>query len=306
MDKFFASPVVRFLSILSFLALIVMATMYFSAKNSTNAVSQTPKPAATLPKVAPANEAVNSKKAVIPHEQLMKDMALTILNDPKTPYERRAQIVEEENLFVNSGFEQGLEPWTWLSWSKGWSAFVHSQAHAYEGEASLLLPVLSVDARQTVVWGGVQEVELKDDIPECLEGYYYVQDWIKGDWKQYLQVVLIDLSHNLGPNRGQAQLRYIVSGEQSPPLTISNAQYLFVERTRREHPVVGKWTKFSMNPRKDFMNNWSYVPSEKNNIRVLFEARYDGHKQEHSQAKANVYYDNLYLGPKTATRCNDE
>ncbi len=214
-------------------------------------------------------------------------------------------ITEPTNILVNSGFEQAMNGWKWLDWSKGWSAYEHDTQHAYEGKGSVHFPVRS-DARQTIVWGVVQEPTLTEDIPECIEGYYYVDSWDSGAWKQYMQLVVIDLSHSLGENQGQAQLRYIISGTTTPPLSISNAQYLFAEKVRRERPVLKKWTKFSVNPRADFENSWQYTPTAGAKLRVLFEARYDGHRGDQAPASADVYFDNLYMGPKTATRCADK
>ena len=216
----------------------------------------------------------------------------------------KASVTEEGNLLVNAGFEAGLGGWQWLDWSKGWSGYKLSSDHAYEGLQSLHLPVFSADRRPTVVWGGVQEGMLPDDIPECIDGYYYVENWQTGDWKQYLQLVVIDLSHSLGEGRGQSQLRYIVSGSKEPPLEISNAQYLFVEKERRAVPPQGQWTYFSVNPRRDFLENWHYVPPKGNKLRVLFEARFDKHTAT-QPARGDVYYDQLYFGPKTANHCAD-
>ena len=211
--------------------------------------------------------------------------------------------LEAHNLLANPGFENGLESWTWLDWSKGWGAFALGTDRAYEGTKSLHLPVVSADKRPTVVWGGVQEIELKGEIPECIEGYYYVDNWTTGNWKQYLQLVVIDLTHSLGPNRGQAQLRYIVSGSKEPPLQIANASYLFAEKERRDTPVIGQWTYFSVNPKADYIQSWHYTPQAGSKLRVLFEARFDLHHDLTKPARADVYYDNLYFGPKTATHC---
>ncbi len=213
-------------------------------------------------------------------------------------------IFEKENLLVNAGFEQGTNGWTWLDWSKGWSGFSHDTKHAYEGDGSIHFSVVS-DHRETTVWGAVQEPVLFDDIPECIEGYYYVEDWDNGPWKQYLQLVVIDLTHSLGPKQGQAQLRYIISGSKTPPLNISNAQYLFLEKPRADKPKIGQWTRFVANPRRDFQENWQYTPTKNAKLRVLFEARYDLHSADMPLAKAEVYFDNLYMGPKTSTRCVD-
>ena len=125
-------------------------------------------------------------------------------------------IVEAGNLLANPGFEQGEVGWHWLEWSKGWAPFRISRNLAYEGDASVLLPLRSQnDARSTIVWGAVQEVELTEALPGCIEGYYYVDKWSRGAERQYLQLVIIDLSRDVG--QGNAQLRYVVSGAETQP-----------------------------------------------------------------------------------------
>lgn len=274
MDKLFSSKIMQVISIACVIGMIIVGFNWIFGN----------KEAVSAGKVPEASE---------PADTVAKHVSLPPISEP-------------DNLLKNPGFEAGLEPWTWLSWSKGWAAHQLSTAQAYEGRFSLLLPLSSQnDARQTIVWGGVQEPTLPADIPECIEGYYYVEDWQRGNWKQYLQLVVIDLSHDLGPGRGQAQLRYIISGEKTPPLQISNAQYLFIETDRKETPNIRQWTKFHINPREDFVKNWNYTPNAGHKMRVLFEARYDMHTAGLPPAKANVYFDNLYMGPKTATRCSD-
>lgn len=229
----------------------------------------------------------------------------TTAGSPQNDKISNASSTDTANLLKNPGFEDGLQHWTWLDWSKGWAPFKLSDKITHKGKFALHLPVLSNDARPTVVWGGVQEITLPDEIPECIEGYYYVDNWLAGNWKQYLQLVVIDLTHPLGQNQGQAQLRYIVSGSKVAPLTISNAQYLFVEKERRDTPVIRQWTRFSANPRRDFTENWHYTPQKNARLRILFEGRFDYHKPSMDPAQADIYYDSLYFGPKTANHCAD-
>ncbi len=237
-------------------------------------------------------------------DSVSKSESTAVSDALANPRTGRQPVVDPHNLLQNPSFELGLDGWKWLDWSKGWSAFKVSLDHAYDGIQSLHLPVISADKRPTVVWGGVQELELSGDIPECIEGYYYVENWAAGNWKQYLQLVVIDLSHDLGPGMGQAQLRYIVSGSKEPPLTISNASYLFAEKERRDTPVLNRWTHFSVNPRQDYIKSWNYTPGKGSKLRVLFEARFDLHHTD-IPARADVYYDGLYFGPKSAERCAD-
>ena len=214
-----------------------------------------------------------------------------------------AVVADSDNLLMNPGFESGLRGWHWLDWSKGWSAFSLSQEFSYEGMHSLHLPVRSEgDRRSTVVWGGVQELELSEDIPECLDGYFYINNWKRGAWKQYLQVVVIDLSQSLGENAGMPQLRYLVTGEVRPPLSIGNAQYIFEPNHLTESPVMGEWLYLQFNPRRDFQEMWGYVPGSGHKLRVLFEARFD--ERRGGDAYADVYYDHLYFGPRKSGHCS--
>jgi len=199
------------------------------------------------------------------------------------------------NLILNPGFEEGEIGWEWLQWSKAWAPFEICTNRSYEGSRSALLKVSSAgENRSTIVWGVVQEIGIPDEFPDCLEGYYLVEKWSRGAEKQYVQVVIIDLTKKvLGSN---AQIRYILSGVNTSPLNLKNAHYVFVDPERKTQPIQGRWIKFSINPSKNFEENWGYIPSSGHRVRLLFEARFDSREEDDLDSEAYVYYDNLYFG----------
>jgi hypothetical protein len=208
----------------------------------------------------------------------------------------------ERNLIVNPGFEEGDKGWQWLQWSKGWAPFQISRSKARSGSSSALLPVRSEgESRSTIVWGVVQELSVGEDTIDCLEGHYYVDDWERGAANQYIQTVIIDLSKKL--DNGNAQVRYILSGMDRPPYNLGNAHYVFVDPGKKKVPTQKKWVLFTINPASDFKRLWGYEPVKGHRLRVLFEARFDNHMKMDRQAAADVYYDDLYLGPATSRRC---
>ena len=56
---------------------------------------------------------------------------------------------------------------------------------------------------------------------------------------------------------------------------------------------------FETNIKEDFLEKWKAVPEGYSKIRVLFEARYDD-KEAGIASEADVYYDDLYMGPADA------
>lgn len=202
------------------------------------------------------------------------------------------------NLFPNPGFEEGAEPWKTLQEDAG---FTITDEYAHSGTSSALLemddPVEAVGTGPTSskVYYLVQDLTL-EEFPEYVEGYYRVENWERGTPVQYLQFVVIAYAPSNNPTSGtNYQIRYIIAGYDSPPFDIGNAHFKFLSR---EDPVIGEWTKFSSNIREDFQEMWNAVPEDFEFVRVLFEVRWD-HKQAGSGApRADVYYDDLYIGDK--------
>jgi len=195
------------------------------------------------------------------------------------------------NLFPNPGLEEGRDPWFSLKPPD----FLLTDDLAQSGSHSAHLPLQAdqseVDAKIIYL---VQEVSPKE-LPEVISGYYRVESWNRGTAKQYLQfVVIVRGADNLPGGYSNHQIRYLLAGIDSPPFAIGNAHFVFLSR---DDAPQGQWVRFERNLRDDFARLWGAVPEGFENIRVLFEVRYDDKKVGEGPLSADVYYDDLYLGP---------
>ncbi|MCH8815308.1 MAG: hypothetical protein IH957_09480 [Chloroflexi bacterium] len=200
------------------------------------------------------------------------------------------------NLFDNPGLENGEEPWFTLKPDSGFTVtdeFAHSGTYsAYQNmddpaEASGLGKVYYL----------VQEIT-PPEFPEIVEGFYRVENWRRGTPLQYLQFVIIALEpQNFDLSEvSNFQLRYIIAGVNAPPFDIGNAHFVFLSR---EDPVIGEWTHFSANVREDFQELWGLVPEDFTLLRLFFEVRWDGKSAGSGAPRADVYWDDLYIGDKS-------
>jgi hypothetical protein len=64
-------------------------------------------------------------------------------------------------------------------------------------------------------------------------------------------------------------------------------------------PTTDGWVYFERNIRQDFLDQWGSVPEGFSSIRILFESRYE-EKPAGAEVAADVFYDDLYLGPADA------
>ena len=92
------------------------------------------------------------------------------------------------------------------------------------------------------------------------------------------------------------QIRYYLAGLERPHFVLQNARFKFVGRGA---PELDRWVRFEIPVKEDFRQLWGVVPSGYEYLRVLFEARWDD-KPAGAGVRADVYYDDLYLGPAKA------
>jgi len=213
-------------------------------------------------------------------------------SSPQAPPEAGVQLAA--NVFENGSFETGSDPWISLTTAAWGTPFSVSSHVAHGGAHSAYLELRAPsDASGSKVYGVVQEVS-PDRFPEVLSGYYYVDDWIKSTPKQYLQfVVIVFGATNLPGGYANHQIRYPLAGISAEPFVISNAKFRFLSR---EEPATGQWVYFERPVARDFEELWGAVPQGFEKLRILFEVRYDD-KLAGTEGKADVYYDDLYLGP---------
>jgi hypothetical protein len=194
------------------------------------------------------------------------------------------------NFFGNPGLEHGREPWFSLKEPQ----FIRSTERAHLGEASALLRMRDgPDTQGTKVYYLVQEVR-PARFPETVSGYYRVENWRRCTPKQYLQfVVIVFGAENLPGDYTNHQIRYLLAGISDEPFLISNAHFVFLTRDK---PVADQWVPFTVDVGDDFRRLWGAIPEQYENIRVLFEVRWDD-KVPGETCEADVYYDDLYIGP---------
>ena len=202
-----------------------------------------------------------------------------------------------KNLFGNPSFEEGTDAWFSLTTETWGTPFSVSQQQARGGAKSAYLQLRSEVGGDVRVFGVVQELTLQE-LPELLSGWYYIEGWEQSTPKQYLQAVVIAFeASNIPPEAAQAtnhQVRYILAGVESQPTFISNARYVMVSK---ESPRRGEWVCFERNIRQDFQELWGAVPEGFSKLRILFEVRWDDRQPSDGPSAAELYYDDLYLGP---------
>lgn len=206
---------------------------------------------------------------------------------------------QQQNLFLNPSFEEGRDPWISLETAAWGRPFSATDRAAHSGSNSALLELRSDDegAGSVRVYGVVYEMK-PEAFPELISGYYCVERWDQGTPRQYLQLVVIALAaENIPEEVASAtnhQMRYILAGVDSQPTFISNARYVMITETQ---PRLGEWVRFERNVRDDFQALWGDVPMGYAGLRIFFEVRWDDRQPSDGVSAADVYYDDLYLGP---------
>ncbi|MDJ0847693.1 MAG: hypothetical protein QNK04_04830 [Myxococcota bacterium] len=216
----------------------------------------------------------------------------------------------DANLLVNPGFESGGAGWSTREQSPHWGRFLIVDRPVHAGERAVHLRLHhtpTLPARRVKVYGVLQELE-PENIPEVVGGYYRVDRWEKSApaTDLYLQVVAIVWgeadARAVIPTGGRApvsnhQLRYYLAGLEEAPFRLQNARAAFL--TKGE-PRLGVWQRFEIPLRDDFERLWGRVPRDFERLTILFEARWDNMPAS-SSVFADVYYDDLYVGPAAAS-----
>lgn len=200
------------------------------------------------------------------------------------------------NALANGGFEDGSAAWVSLT-TEGWEPrFDIATGIVHGGGRSAYLKMRTDAATgEQRIFGVTQDIT-PASFPEQLRGFYRVENWQRATPKQYLQVVVVVFNAD---NRPEArfpnhQIRYIFAGVGSPPFAIGNAKFVFLHP---EDPEQGAWVPFTLDVAEDFRRLWGAVPAGFDSVRLLFEVRFDD-KAPEERPSADVYYDDLYFGPR--------
>ena len=205
-----------------------------------------------------------------------------------------------DNLLENGSFETGREPWFSLQGtSPYWRDFDISDTIARSGKhsARLALDSLKRNDRGTWVWGVVRDLPLTA-LPRTLSGSYRVQGWQQGTQNQYIQVAVLLTP---GPNgfsvfqdtRIPLQMAWVLAGIDRDPFPILNRKFVFSGPL--EVPQ-DRWIDFEIDLPAEFQKSWGFQPEGIVNLRILFEARYDGWQPDQGEVSGDVFFDDLYLG----------
>lgn len=207
---------------------------------------------------------------------------------------------DAENLLGNGGFEDGLELWSPLradgSASPG--------DVAMSGGASVRLELNAPANAEASVNGsaGVSQDVMPDELPEVLAGSYRVDEWARGTARQYVSVTVAVFGRGFQlpncPGGGPCpnyQLRYILGGVTSDPLTVENGHFVYLNED--EDVRTGEWISFQRNFAEDFEELWGSLPDEIDIVRVIVDVRYNERQESDGPIEAEVYFDDVYLGP---------
>ena len=230
--------------------------------------------------------------------------------------------LDAKNLFKNGDFERGRDPWFDLQEAKKpyWHGFELTDSVAFHGTHSAHLSLESpATADKVAIHGVVQEVappERKDvkngttrrEFPGTISGNVRIENWTRRLPKEYLQFVVILWGKGLRDSNGSEvpniQIRYILAGVTTPPFQISNGHFIFLRGAEPDggaEPETGRWIHFERDLRKDWLEQWGFVPEHFEKIRCLFEVRFDDRAEAVPGHLADVYFDDLYIGPALST-----
>jgi hypothetical protein len=205
---------------------------------------------------------------------------------------------DPDNVLTNSGFEDGAGGWNALT-----GPATVSNAQAKSGDSSLLVE-LNVDEDSPARGAEIAYQELVlDEVPEFISFDYYVDNWVRGTEKQYIEALAIvtgggPLMPVCPPENEPCpniQMRYVLGGVNSVPASVLNARWRFVGD---EEPATGEWLHFEANLRNEMTEDWGTLPNEIDSFRLQFEVRYDDRNPDELDGTAQVYWDNVYLGPR--------
>jgi hypothetical protein len=177
-----------------------------------------------------------------------------------------------------------------------WADFQVTPAYSHTGSYSAVLPLRSEGYRgQARIYGILQEIS-PAEMPRKIGGWYRVENWRRGAKNQYLQVVVIAWQPQNFPayKDSNVQISYVLGGIDSPPFRIGNRKFVFEGPLE---PVQGEWVPFEFDLHEGFLKHWGILPGEFGKLRILYEVRFDGRREPAPVATADVYYDDLYVGP---------
>jgi hypothetical protein len=193
----------------------------------------------------------------------------------------------ENEALIDPGFETPDSPWHSLD-SPEWKPMQRSTSFAHTGQGSVELDLVgSEDNAGTRVVGALEDLR-PPAFPKHISGYYFVRSFDRGTPIQYVQAVIIAIGTDL-PDFSSHQIRYVLTGLDAPPFTLTNARFRLMGP---KNVTTSTWIRFDLPVADDFAQLWGQVPTRFDSIRVLFETRYDA-KVTGTETSAVVFFDDL-------------
>ena len=205
------------------------------------------------------------------------------------------------NMLTNPGFEDGTAPWWYFPDRAHWGTFTTSTARALSGSwaarVELLMNAMNPPRAGASIQGLIQSIQTSV-FPSRVSGNYYVEKWDRSPTKMYMQVVVIANGTVTSPSGSPAEISYLLTGIDHPPFNMLNRKFILLTKTQ---PELGRWIHFERDLRKDFKEQWGFVPEKFSGIRIFFELRADMRDENIDPANppsmhAIAYFDDLYLG----------
>lgn len=209
------------------------------------------------------------------------------------------------NLLANASFEEGREPWYNKAVEMGspfWVDFRVSDLRAHSGSHSAVVQLRSEGFRPHTCVNGVIQSFSGIEIPRHIGGRYRIEEWQRGCKFQFLQVVISVIgAKGFNSKDAPTQLAFLLDGTTRAPYPMGNRK--FVAGAGSEVPIQDRWVRFDIDLAATFEREWKRLPApdEYEKFEIFFEARfdkrddYDPYKRR-SEVRANVYFDDLYLG----------
>ena len=205
------------------------------------------------------------------------------------------------NMLTNPGFEDGTAPWWYFPDRSHWGSFTTSTARALGGSwaarVELLINPMNPPRAGASIQGLIQSIQ-PSVFPSRVSGNYYVEKWDRSPTKMYMQVVVIASGTESLAGGSAAEISYVLTGLDHQPFNMINRKFIFLTKTQ---PELGRWIHFERDLRKDFKEQWGFVPETFTSIRIFFELRADMRDENIDPANppsmyAIAYFDDLYLG----------
>ncbi|MEX2224969.1 MAG: hypothetical protein WEB52_00815 [Dehalococcoidia bacterium] len=197
----------------------------------------------------------------------------------------------QPNVLQNAGFEQGADPWFAASPDR---QFRVTNLKPGTGTLSLRLELPAGDAAPGPRIAGATQRIVSDTFPEFVSGYYYVDSWESPGMSPYVEFV-VSIRGGGHPDGSELhEVHFMLGGAAREPFTSPTEAFVFLSR---DEPSTGQWTYFSYPVPEAIRSRLGWDPIGWEYLELSLAVR-DREGAADGAAVADVYFDDLYLGPQ--------